>query len=105
MKSKSRGIFPGRGAAPNRRDRGKGGGSAGNSSGGSGNRQGGDGYKLGMLGWRSSRQAGGQSIAQKQVDRPEPTDKSLTGVGGLAWDKSAAAAMEEPRYPPPTSRK
>ena len=97
---KSRGLFPKK-ATPSRN---RGGGSAGNSS--SNNRPpdgSADGYKAGMLGWRSSRQAGGQSIAQKMVDRPEPTDKSLSGVGGLAWDKSANEAMAEPNFPPPTS--
>lgn len=33
-------------------------------------------------------------MAQKVSGRPMPNDRSLPGEGGLAYDRSAAAAME-----------
>lgn len=74
------------------------GGSAGNSA--SNNKPtSGDGYKEGMLGWREGRQAGGQSISQKVAEKPIPTDTRLDGHGGLAFDRSAAAAMNDSGRP------
>jgi hypothetical protein len=97
MKSRSRsgGLFPRRHGGPKNRA----GGSAGNST-GSGAPTSGDGYKAGALGWRSGRQAGGETMGQKMADLPIPTDRSMPGAGGLAWDKSAAEAMNEPRVLP-----
>jgi hypothetical protein len=39
-------------------------------------------------------------MGQKLADLPTPTDTSLTGAGGLSWDKSADEAMREPRVLP-----
>jgi hypothetical protein len=88
---KSSGLFPHRAT----RSRGNvAGGSAGNSS--SNNKPTGrDGYPEGMLGWRSSRQSGGQSMDQKLAGRPRPNDTKLSGSGGLAYDKSAARCFED----------
>jgi hypothetical protein len=92
---KSSGLFPHRAT----RSRGNvAGGSAGNSS--SNNRPtSGDGYKEGMLGWRSSRQSGGQSMGQKMDGRPRPNDTSLRGEGGLACDSSAAKYLYDTGKP------
>jgi hypothetical protein len=97
---RSRGIFPAS-RTPNRRDRAKGGGSAGNSSGGDGNRQGGNGYETGMVGWKGSRQSGGENMDQKLVDKPMYVDdmRSSPGEGGCAWDKSMAPYMDDKGKP------
>jgi hypothetical protein len=88
---KSRAKASGRGLFPHTSARGQTnayGGAAGNSA--SNNRPGasGDGYKLGMLGDRSSPPGGGAKIMAKLEDRPEPSQRSMTGQGGCAWDKS-----------------
>lgn len=84
MKTKSRGLFPGPRSVPKRSF----GGAAGNSS--SNNKPTGtDGYKTGMLGGRESRQAGGQTMAQKRAGQALQTE-SMPGRGGLAYDSSCS---------------
>jgi hypothetical protein len=100
MKSTRMFASKARAARPGPTSRNRAGGSAGNSTGGGGNPASGDGYKAGALGWRSGRQAGGETMGQKMADLPTPTDTSLKGAGGLAWDKTAAEAMDEPRVLP-----
>lgn len=84
---KSRGLFPGPRSRPRRSGFG---GAAGNSS--SSNKPGpsGDGYKTGMLGGRESRQAGGQTMAQKRAGQALQTE-SMPGRGGLAYDSSCSS--------------
>jgi len=88
---KSKGIFPSSGKRGPRRTFG---GTAGNSS-SSYSAPNADGYKAGMLGWRGSPRAGGQSMADQSGNRPQPTDKGMTGNGGLAWDSSMSGYMNE----------
>lgn len=86
---KSKGIFPHKAGYK----RGNvGGGSAGNST-EPYSAPDNDGYKDGMLGWRSSRKAGGTSGDDMLADRPKASNKSMSGSGGWAWDSSAAPYM------------
>lgn len=90
---KSRGLFPHR--ASYRRGN-QGGGSAGNSS--SDNRPpdgSADNYEVGMTGWRASRMGGGQSAGQKVANKPMPTNLSMPGHGGFAYDASAAKYLQD----------
>ena len=80
----------------NRRDRAKGGGSAGNSSSNNKPGPGTSDYNRGFTGERSSRQGGGESLLQKQSGRPIYSDKSIRGDGGLAWDRSADSCFPVP---------
>jgi hypothetical protein len=52
-----------------------------------------DGYEEGMVGWKASRSAGGNSGKNRLAGRPVFQDKGLSGDGGCAWDASAAKAM------------
>lgn len=94
---KSRGLFPHRAT----RSRGNmAGGSAGNSS--SNNRPpdgSADNYEIGMTGWRSSRMGGGQSASQKIASKPLPTNLSMPGHGGFAYDASAAKYLQDKGRP------
>lgn len=99
--AKSSGLFPHRKA---RTPTNMFGGSAGESR--SNNRPtSGDGYKDGSLGWRSSRQGGGQSMMQKMAGRPMPNDTAIKGSGGLAYDRSAAVAFEDKGRPADSKRR
>jgi hypothetical protein len=88
---KSKGLFPKRSAF---RGTNRFGGTAGNST-SAYSAPNDDGYKQGMLGWRSSPRAGGQSMGQQSDNRPQPTDKGMAGNGGLAWDSSMSGYMAE----------
>jgi len=93
---KSKGLFPHRAGYK----RGNvAGGSAGTSS--SNNKPGpsADGYKDGMKGWQAGRSGGGQSINQAMKGNPRPTDSSLTGHGGFAYDRSCAGYLEDKNRP------
>lgn len=91
---KSKGLFPHRAQRSGYRNHS----AAGNSS--SSNKPGpsSDGYKEGMLGWREGRVAGGQTMSQK-LGPARPTDRSMAGDGGLAYDSSAAGAMRDTGKP------
>jgi hypothetical protein len=54
-----------------------------------------DGYEEGSVGWKASRQAGGQSGNNRLAGRPVFQAKGMSGEGGLAWDTSAAKAMTD----------
>ena len=90
---KSRGLFPGPSSRPKRVFAN----AAGNSE-----------YKHtnpnadfdeGSLGWHAGRSAGGISGKNRMSGRPVFQDKSLLGDGGLAWDASAARAMDDKLKP------
>jgi hypothetical protein len=92
--AKSRGLFPGPKSIPKRTFA-----SAAGNSEYKHNLPNADGFEEGMSGWKAGRSAGGVSGTNRLAGRPVFQDRSLSGDGGLAWDATAAKAMNDPGKP------